>query len=806
MLHIDTNESVRFLRLIDPDARTFSFQTFREKGETTSNVEPKVIHSDSLSELRREHAAGAGVYLTINETDGNGRKLENIKRIRAIFQEDDDGHDGPFPIPPSLVVESSPGHFHRYWLVNGWPTDEQGRADFTAVMERMIESYGSDPNAKDVSRVLRLPGFLHRKSAPFMVRIVEAGGKRYSREEILAAFPPIERQRKPHTEWKPRDDDDERIRQALDHIDPDDRVIWRNVGMALKEHMGESGRSLWDSWSQRSAKYDERDQDRTWRSFHRHDIKVGTLFHYARQSGWRSSERGKGSSSGNSNGSGTNCKENPIGKQLVVYDASAVTPAPVEWLWPGRLAIGKTTLIGGDPGLGKSQLSIFVASIISQAGEWPCQEGRSPKRSVIMLSAEDGVADTIVPRLMAAGADLDKVKIVTAVHEEDGSGRRIFNLTQDLDALECLIITLGDVGAVIIDPVDAYIGGNVDSHKNAAVRAVLEPISEMADRLNVAILALTHFSKQLGGKTIYRFIGSIAHIGAARVAFAVIADPEDKTRILLLHAKNNLAPPQKGLAFRIEQRLVADGIIGSSIFFESEHVADVTADEALAAESGGGQVTAKDEAKEFLREVLGRGRVKLQDLEAMARADGFLRDNQQMRQSKPFRSAKAELGVVSTREGFGADAVSYWSLPEHALDNADATTCASEASICARHNKRAHMESEGAYGEQPAHMRPQSPYAPSLGEDAYEGRGAHEGAHGGDDQGQDDGLDIPAFLRQHVCAQCSGRPGGKEEPHRHGDSLIWLHPKCRPHWLREHGGIGARHASGNPTTSMRSSL
>ena len=98
--------------------------------------------------------------------------------------------------------------------------------------------------------------------------------------------------------------------------------------------------------------------------------------------------------------------------------------------------------------------------------------------SVIMLSAEDGVADTIVPRLMAAGADRTKVKIVTAVHEADGSGRRIFNLTKDLDALEDLIIKIADVGLVIIDPVDAYIGGGVDSHKNAAVRAVLENPSQ----------------------------------------------------------------------------------------------------------------------------------------------------------------------------------------------------------------------------------------------------------------------------------------------------------------------------------------
>ena len=217
-----------------------------------------------------------------------------------------------------------------------------------------------------------------------------------------------------------------------------------------------------------------------------------------------------------------------------------------------------------------------------------------------MLSAEDGVADTIVPRLMAAGADRTKVKIVTAVHEADGTGRRIFNLTKDLDVLESLITKLGDVGLVIIDPVDAYIGGNVDSHKNAAVRAVLEPISELADRLGVAILALTHFSKQLSGKAIYRFIGSIAHIGAARIAFAVVADPEDKTRILLLHAKDNLAPSQKGsgIPYRATScQRGRDRVVG---LFEKDNVTGISADEALATEGGDGQTTAKDEVIEFL--------------------------------------------------------------------------------------------------------------------------------------------------------------------------------------------------------------
>jgi hypothetical protein len=200
----DTAQAFKFLKLIDPRATTFTFQTFREKGDTESSVEPKVIHSDSLTELHREHVTGAGIYLTVNETDGRGRRAENIVRIRAVFQEGDNGFDGPFPIPPSLAIETSPQHHHRYWLVaDDWPADGKGRADFTSVMERMIASYGSDPVAKDISRVLRVPGFWHRKGAPFMVRIVEASGQRYTRAEIVAVFPSVPREPIKVREWKP---------------------------------------------------------------------------------------------------------------------------------------------------------------------------------------------------------------------------------------------------------------------------------------------------------------------------------------------------------------------------------------------------------------------------------------------------------------------------------------------------------------------------------------------------------------------------------------------------------------------------
>ena len=176
-------QSPRFLKLLDPSATGFTFQTF---GDDRARKKPALTRIDNSppparDELVKLNKQGAGVFVTINETDGGGRKTENITHIRAVWQEDDDGFNGAFPLQPSMVVETSPGHFHRYWLTaDHWPADERGRADFAAVMERMVESYGSDKNAKDISRVLRLPGFLHRKGrTPHLVRIVESSGEHF---------------------------------------------------------------------------------------------------------------------------------------------------------------------------------------------------------------------------------------------------------------------------------------------------------------------------------------------------------------------------------------------------------------------------------------------------------------------------------------------------------------------------------------------------------------------------------------------------------------------------------------------------
>jgi putative DNA primase/helicase len=354
---------------------------------------------------------------------------------------------------------------------------------------------------------------------------------------------------------------------------------------------------------------------------------------------------------------GVSCRNVPGSSGLISQCAANIAPERVDWLWPARIARGKHTCIGGEPGDGKSQLTVFITAVITSGGDWPCGEGRSPIGNVIILSAEDGAADTIVPRLMAAGADRRRVHLVSAVRDDDR--RRAFSLQRDIEALERKIEAIGDVALVIIDPVSSYLG-KTDSHKNGEVRGVLEPLSEMAERLRVAILSVTHFSKGSTGNTmkaLHRFIGSIAFTGAPRCAFAVVADAQN-SRTLFLHAKNNLAARPQGLAYRLEQCIVGEpesGIVASRIAWDSEPVS-ITADQALAAEAGCNAETrtAKAEAMEFLRAALADGPVPAIEINRMAREHGLA--------SKAVRSAREALGVKIERDGFGPGSKSLWSI------------------------------------------------------------------------------------------------------------------------------------------------
>ncbi|MCJ7518291.1 MAG: RepB family DNA primase, partial [Anaerolineaceae bacterium] len=189
----DLIQAERYLSILDEGAEAFCFQTFDDLKSRKSKALAS-IRQGSFEKwgafLAQMNNSGGGVFVTVNESDGQGRKLENITRIRTIWHEEDTPCNKKFPLEPHLLIESSPGKYHRYWLVDGL-----SQSDFSGVMRRMIQDYGSDPNVKDTARVLRIPGFYHQKDPehPFMVRIIsESGGLPYSAETIMKAFPPLE--------------------------------------------------------------------------------------------------------------------------------------------------------------------------------------------------------------------------------------------------------------------------------------------------------------------------------------------------------------------------------------------------------------------------------------------------------------------------------------------------------------------------------------------------------------------------------------------------------------------------------------
>jgi hypothetical protein len=203
---------------------------------------------------------------------------------------------------------------------------------------------------------------------------------------------------------------------------------------------------------------------------------------------------------------------------LEAFDASSVEERKVEWLWRNRVALGKLTLFVGAPGLGKSFTALDFAARVSREANWPDWGSNETVGRTIVFSAEDGIQDTIIARLKAQNANLANVTVCKRIREMNESGemtRRGFNLTRDLPHLERLLDQHPDTKAVIIDPVSAY-AGRADTHKNAEMRTeVLDPLSEMAERRELAVVAITHWNKG-SGNPLERVSGSIAFPAAAR--------------------------------------------------------------------------------------------------------------------------------------------------------------------------------------------------------------------------------------------------------------------------------------------------
>ena len=233
----------------------------------------------------------------------------------------------------------------------------------------------------------------------------------------------------------------------------------------------------------------------------------------------------------------------------------------VQWLWRGRIP-SKLTILAGNPGCGKSQITIAMAATVSIGGCWPdstpCEKG-----SVIFICCEDDASDTIKPRLEAAGADCSKITIVDGVRNEDGTVAG-WDLEDGAEYLGDLCGRLGDVRLIVIDPITAYLGGS-DGHSTSDVRGLLAPLMSLADKREIAVIAISHLNKNSGGEAIGRITGSGAYVAAARAAFLVGEHPDEEGAYCMATLKANLSKEKTAVGYSVRTVTTKDHIETSRV-------------------------------------------------------------------------------------------------------------------------------------------------------------------------------------------------------------------------------------------------
>jgi len=283
----------------------------------------------------------------------------------------------------------------------------------------------------------------------------------------------------------------------------------------------------------------------------------------------------------------------------------------VEWLWEGRIPLGKITLIDGDPGTGKSAATTDLGARVSVGKPWPdgseCRAG-----GVVILSAEDGLADTIRPRFDAAGGDPARAVALSTVPDAEGNERQVA-IPDDLHVIEAAIERVGAV-LVVIDPLMAFLPGEVNSHRDQDVRRALAPLARLAERTGTAVVVIRHLNKGQGGNVLYRGGGSIGIVGAARSGLLIAKDPENESRRVLASIKSNLAAAAPSLVFGLSS--TESGAV--RVDWKGESTLDAAA--LLSAPTDPEERSVFQEAKDLLREVLSEGPVPAAEVKQEARS------------------------------------------------------------------------------------------------------------------------------------------------------------------------------------------
>ncbi len=338
-------------------------------------------------------------------------------------------------------------------------------------------------------------------------------------------------------------------------------------------------------------------------------------------------------------------------------------PEAVKWLWPGWLAAGKLHILGGAPGTGKTTLALAMAATITTGGRWP-DGTRAPLGNVVVWSGEDDPTDTLLPRLILSGADVNRIYFVGDVL--DAEGKRAFDPAKDMRPLADALDGIGDVRLLIVDPIVSAVAG--DSHKNAEVRRALAPLVDLAGRMGCALVGVTHFSKgTVGRDPTERITGSLAFGALARLVM-VAAKHQDQgddgeARRVLLRAKSNLGADDGGFCYELRQGELAGhpGIFASCAVFGAaiEGAArDILAEADATDDEGGDAVSSVVQWLDNLLRDEG-GQLDRRDVMKAAQAMGY--------KERTIHRAREKLNLVVDQTGFGKAKRSVWKYSDSAM-------------------------------------------------------------------------------------------------------------------------------------------
>ena len=360
-------------------------------------------------------------------------------------------------------------------------------------------------------------------------------------------------------------------------------------------------------------------------------------------------------------------KQQGGGANYVLVRACDIVPRAMDWVWLGHLLRGSLELMTGIPGMAKSQVHCQYAACVTTGRAWPDGTNGCPPGNVIMLTAEDCLDQILIPRLLAAKADLERIHILKRIRKD--AKERMFLLNEDIELLAKVIASVGDVRLTMLDPITAYMGGRLDSHRATDVRSQLGPLMELAERADVAFSAITHPSKNASQRAIDHFIGSQAFIAAARIGHLCVPEMEESEsgrqqptgRVLFTNPKNNPHPAMPSLAYRITQATGgADPETGGDIPISCvtwEDAVALTADEAVAA-AAPAKRNKSESVVMFLVDMLANGPVPLAAINERAAAHGYSKNQ--------LDYARRKIGAIPFKEKGKFDGRWFLALPEHA--------------------------------------------------------------------------------------------------------------------------------------------